>query len=58
VSVLPSLFDRYGVTLATFLGMFAIRAGRGYVVNEDFMKATRKLMESKKLETPASYKKV
>ena len=27
--------------------MFAIRAGRGYTINEDFLKATRKLMETK-----------
>lgn len=44
--------------VCTEAGMFAIRAGRGYTLNEDFMKATRKMMEAKKLENPASYKKV
>ncbi len=44
--------------VCTEAGMFAIRAGRGYTINEDFMKATRKLMETKKLETAGSYKKV
>ena len=43
--------------VCTEAGMFAIRAGRGYTVNEDFMKATRKLLDSKKLESAASYRK-
>lgn len=30
-------------------GMFAIREGRDYVINEDFMKAARKIKETKKL---------
>jgi ATP-dependent 26S proteasome regulatory subunit len=34
-----------------FLGMFAIRADRDYVIQEDFMKAVRKVAESKKLDT-------
>lgn len=36
--------------VCTEAGMFAIRAGRGFVLNEDFSKATRKVAESKKLE--------
>jgi hypothetical protein len=32
-------------------GMFAIREERDYCVNDDFMKAVRKVAESKKLET-------
>ena len=39
--------------------MFAIRAERDYVVQEDFMKAVRKVAEKKKLEAPAhTYSKV
>ena len=38
--------------------MFAIREDRAYVVNEDFTKAARKLMESKKLESKLEYAKV
>jgi len=37
--------------------MFAIRAERDYVINEDFMKASRKLGESKKLESKMDYGK-
>jgi 26S proteasome regulatory subunit T4 len=36
--------------VCTEAGMFAIRAGRGFVLNEDFSKAVRKVAESKKLE--------
>ena len=39
-------------------GMFAIRAERDYVVSEDFMKAVRKVSESKKLETKMDYKQL
>merc|ERR1711871_622512 len=39
-------------------GIFAIRAGRDYVVDEDFMQATRKLLEIKKLESKLDYDKV
>jgi 26S proteasome regulatory subunit T4 len=35
--------------------MFAIREERDYVVQEDFMKAVRKMLEAKKLEPSASY---
>ena len=38
--------------------MFAIRADRDYVVNEDFMKAVRKVGDNKKLETKMDYKQV
>ena len=40
------------------LGMYAIRAERDYVVNEDFMKAVRKVADTKKLETKLDYKQV
>eukprot|EP00758_Cryptobia_borreli_P014615 Tbor_TRINITY_DN5938_c2_g3::TRINITY_DN5938_c2_g3_i1::g.18813::m.18813/K03064/PSMC6, RPT4; 26S proteasome regulatory subunit T4 len=36
--------------VCTEAGMFAIRAERGYVTNEDFNKAVRKVGEAKKLE--------
>lgn len=39
-------------------GMFAIREKRDYVIEEDFMKAARKIGESKKLETKLDYQKV
>lgn len=39
-------------------GMFAIRAEREYVVDEDFMKAVRKVSDNKKLETKLDYKPV
>ena len=38
--------------------MFAIREERAFVVNEDFTKAVRKLMEAKKLESKLEYAKV
>merc|ERR1711991_105104 len=45
--------------VCTEAGMFAIRAGRGYTINDDFSKATRKLLESKKLESSKhDYKKL
>ncbi|CBH15353.1 Tbgamb.27571 protease regulatory ATPase subunit,putative [Trypanosoma brucei gambiense DAL972] len=37
--------------VCTEAGMFALRAGRDYVINEDFNKATRKVADSKKLES-------
>lgn len=40
------------------LGMFAIRSERDYVVQEDFMKAVRKVAENKKLESKLDYKPV
>jgi 26S proteasome regulatory subunit T4 len=39
-------------------GMFAIRAERDYVMEEDFMKAVRKLADNKKLESSSDYQKV
>ncbi|OWZ23183.1 26S protease regulatory protein [Phytophthora megakarya] len=44
--------------VCTEAGMFAIRADREYVVEEDFMKAARKLAETKKLESKMDYSKV
>ena len=44
--------------VCTEAGMCAIRAERDYVINEDFMKAARKVAESKKLETTLDYKKM
>ncbi len=44
--------------VCTEAGMFAIRAERDYCINEDFMKAARKLAENKKLETKLDYKKM
>ena len=38
--------------------MFAIRHDRDYVVQEDFMKAVRKVSDNKKLETKLDYKPV
>lgn len=38
--------------------MFAIREERDYCVQEDFMKAVRKVQEMKKLETKMDYDKV
>ncbi len=47
----PSLFHAF-----VFSGMFAIRAERDYVVDEDFMKAVRKVSDNKKLESKLDYK--
>jgi len=44
--------------VCTEAGMFAIRAERDYVVNEDFMKAVRKVAENKKLESKMEYQKM
>jgi 26S proteasome regulatory subunit T4 len=44
--------------ICTEAGMFAIRAERDYVIQEDFMKATRKIAEVKKLEGKLEYEKV
>ena len=44
--------------VVTEAGMFAIRVERGYVIEEDFMKAARKIMETKKLEGKLEYEKV
>lgn len=44
--------------VCTEAGMYAIRAERDYVIQEDFMKAVRKLSDNKKLETKLDYKPV
>ena len=44
--------------VCTEAGMFAIRAERDYVVQEDFMKAARKVADVKKLETKLHYEKL
>lgn len=44
--------------VCTEAGVFAIRADREYVLEEDFMKAARKLAETKKLESKMDYSKV
>eukprot|EP00850_Spirogloea_muscicola_P004312 SM000018S03677 [mRNA] locus=s18:742405:745291:- [translate_table: standard] len=41
--------------VCTEAGMFAIRDERDYVVQEDFMKAVRKMTDAKKLESTAHY---
>lgn len=44
--------------VCTEAGMFAIRDDRDFVTQEDFMKATRKVSDSKKLEGKLEYAKV
>ncbi|XP_049848248.1 26S proteasome regulatory subunit 10B-like [Schistocerca gregaria] len=44
--------------VCTEAGMFAIRASRNYVVQEDFMKAVRKTADNKKLEGKLPYEKI
>jgi len=44
--------------VCTEAGLFAIRSEREYVIDEDFMKAVRKVQENKKLETKLDYKPV
>lgn len=44
--------------VCTEAGMFAIRADRDYCVEEDFIKAARKIAETKKLESKLDYSKV
>jgi len=44
--------------VCTEAGMFAIRVERSYVIEEDFMKAARKIAETKKLEGKIEYEKV
>jgi len=43
--------------VCTEAGMFAIADERDYVIQEDFMKAVRKVKEAKKLETKLDYEK-
>jgi len=44
--------------VCTEAGLFAIRQDRDYVMEEDFMKAARKILENKKLESKLDYSKV
>ena len=44
--------------VCTEAGMFAIRCDRDYVIDEDFMKASRKIKEGKKLESKMDYSKI
>ncbi|CAO3668862.1 unnamed protein product [Umbelopsis ramanniana] len=44
--------------VCTEAGMFAIRDERDYVIQEDFMKAVRKVADAKKLETKLDYEKL
>lgn len=44
--------------VCTEAGMCAIRAERDYVIHEDFMKASRKIRETKKLESKLDYSAV
>jgi 26S proteasome regulatory subunit T4 len=44
--------------VCTEAGMFAIRAERDYVLQEDYMKACRKIKETKKLESKLDYQTV
>merc|ERR550537_242166 len=44
--------------VCTEAGLFAIRDDRDYVLEEDFMKAARKISEVKKLESKLDYSKV
>jgi len=44
--------------ICTEAGLFAIRSDRDYVLEEDFMKAARKVLDNKKLETKLDYSKV
>lgn len=44
--------------VCTEAGMFAIRADRDYCIEEDFMKAVRKVAEAKKLESSLNYEKL
>jgi len=44
--------------VCTEAGMFAIREERGYTVEEDFIKAARKIMGTKSLEGKLDYQSV
>uniref|UniRef100_A0A915E468 AAA+ ATPase domain-containing protein n=1 Tax=Ditylenchus dipsaci TaxID=166011 RepID=A0A915E468_9BILA len=44
--------------VCTEAGLFAIRAEREWIIDEDFMKAVRKVGDAKKLETRLDYKPV
>ncbi|XP_068149028.1 26S proteasome regulatory subunit 10B-like [Drosophila tropicalis] len=42
----------------TEAGLFALRSDREYVIQEDFMKAVRKMSDNKKLENKLDYKRI
>nr|XP_044251855.1 26S proteasome regulatory subunit 10B [Drosophila takahashii] len=44
--------------ICTEAGLFALRCDREYVVQEDFMKAVRKIADNKKLESRLDYKPI
>lgn len=44
--------------VCTEAGLFAIRSDREFVIQEDFMKAVRKVSDNKKLESKLDYKPV
>ncbi|KAI8036695.1 26S proteasome regulatory subunit 10B [Drosophila gunungcola] len=44
--------------ICTEAGLFALRSDREYVVQEDFMKAVRKIADNKKLESRLDYKPI
>jgi len=44
--------------ICTEAGLFAIRSDRDYCLEEDFMKAARKILDNKKLESKLDYSKV
>ena len=44
--------------VCTEAGLFAIRSDRDYVLEEDLMKAARKILDNKKLESKLDYSKV
>ncbi|EOB12861.1 26S protease regulatory subunit S10B [Nosema bombycis CQ1] len=43
--------------ICTEAGMMAIRGERDYAIQEDFVKAARKIAETKRLESKLDYKK-
>jgi 26S proteasome regulatory subunit T4 len=44
--------------VCTEAGMFAIRDDRDYIVQEDFVKAVRKVADVKRLESKLDYQKL
>lgn len=55
VYIFNDLFYR---NVCTEAGLFAIRSEREFVIQEDFMKAVRKVADNKKLESKLDYKPV
>jgi len=56
--VLSLSLSRPVAQVCTEAGMFAIRVERNYVIEEDLLKAVRKIAEVKKLEGKLDYEKV